>query len=64
MDDLLIMGDFFDDCLAHLSNALQRSKACNMLLNWEKCHFMVKEEIVLGHKISKKELRLTRLRLR
>ncbi|GJW86788.1 hypothetical protein Tco_0162128 [Tanacetum coccineum] len=25
----------------------------NLVLNWEKCHFMVKEGIVLGHKISK-----------
>ncbi|GKC60980.1 reverse transcriptase domain-containing protein, partial [Tanacetum coccineum] len=24
----------------------------NLVLNWEKCHFMVKEGIVLGHKIS------------
>ena len=23
-----------------------------MALNWEKCHFMLKEGIVLGHKIS------------
>ena len=22
------------------------------MLNWEKCHFMVQEGIVLGHKIS------------
>ena len=26
----------------------------NLVLNWEKCHFMVQEGIVLGHKISKK----------
>ena len=24
----------------------------NLALNWEKCHFMVAEGIVLGHKIS------------
>ncbi|GJX61363.1 reverse transcriptase domain-containing protein [Tanacetum coccineum] len=27
-----------------------------LVLNWEKCHFMVKECIVLGHKISKFEI--------
>ena len=26
------------------------------MLNWEKCHFMVKEGIVLGHKVSSKGL--------
>lgn len=26
----------------------------NLVLSWEKCHFMVKKEIILGHKISKK----------
>ena len=30
---------------------LQRRKEKNLALNWEKCHFMVKEEKVLGHKI-------------
>nr|GEU32648.1 reverse transcriptase domain-containing protein [Tanacetum cinerariifolium] len=32
----------------------------NLVLNWEKCHFMVKEEIVLGHKISKNGLEVDR----
>ncbi|GKA08899.1 reverse transcriptase domain-containing protein [Tanacetum coccineum] len=30
---------------------LARCEETNLVLNWEKCHFMVKEEIVLGHKI-------------
>ncbi|GJS94415.1 reverse transcriptase domain-containing protein [Tanacetum coccineum] len=37
---------------------LQRCEDTNLSLNWEKSHFMVKEGIVLGHKISKKGLRL------
>ncbi|GJR72089.1 reverse transcriptase domain-containing protein [Tanacetum coccineum] len=39
-----------------LSNQEKRLLLCeetNLVLNWEKCHFMVKEGIVLGHKISK-----------
>ncbi|GJV78539.1 reverse transcriptase domain-containing protein [Tanacetum coccineum] len=32
---------------------LQRCEDTNLVLNWEKCHFMVKKGIVLGHKISK-----------
>ncbi|GKG28853.1 hypothetical protein Tco_0416218, partial [Tanacetum coccineum] len=32
---------------------LKRCEDTNLGLNWEKSHFMVKEDIVLGHKISK-----------
>ncbi|GJV35476.1 hypothetical protein Tco_1407953 [Tanacetum coccineum] len=32
---------------------LQRCEDTNLVLNWEKCHFMVKEGIVIGYKISK-----------
>ncbi|GKC50413.1 reverse transcriptase domain-containing protein [Tanacetum coccineum] len=32
---------------------LQMCEDTNLVLNWEKCHFMVKEGIVFGHKISK-----------
>ena len=31
---------------------LERCEAAHLVLNWEKCHFMVTEGIVLGHKIS------------
>ncbi|GKA06119.1 reverse transcriptase domain-containing protein, partial [Tanacetum coccineum] len=31
---------------------LQCCKDANLILNWENCHFMVKEGIVLGHKVS------------
>nr|GEY48791.1 DNA-directed DNA polymerase [Tanacetum cinerariifolium] len=30
-----------------------RYEETNLVLNWEKCHFMVRDGIVLGHKISK-----------
>nr|GFB18785.1 DNA-directed DNA polymerase [Tanacetum cinerariifolium] len=43
----------FKNCLSHLDKMLQRCKDTNLCLNWEKSHFMVKEGIVLGHKISK-----------
>ncbi|GJU87352.1 reverse transcriptase domain-containing protein [Tanacetum coccineum] len=38
--------------LANLDRMLARCEETNLVLNWEKCHFMVKEGIVLGHKIS------------
>ncbi|GJS16454.1 reverse transcriptase domain-containing protein [Tanacetum coccineum] len=53
MDDFLVFGDSFSSCLSHLDKMLKRCKDTNLVLNWEKCHFMVKEGIVLGHKISK-----------
>nr|GEZ59752.1 DNA-directed DNA polymerase [Tanacetum cinerariifolium] len=57
MDDFLVFGDSFSSCLSHLDTMLQRCEDTNLVLNWEKCHFMVKEGIVLGHKISKLDLR-------
>ncbi|XP_058745883.1 uncharacterized protein LOC131618732 [Vicia villosa] len=52
MDDFSVFGSSFDNCLANLSLVLQRCQESNLILNWEKCHFMVREGIVLGHKIS------------
>ncbi|GKB43096.1 reverse transcriptase domain-containing protein [Tanacetum coccineum] len=53
MDDFLVFGNSFENCLSHLDKMLKRCKDTNLCLNWEKSHFMVKEGIVLGHKISK-----------
>ncbi|GJS57036.1 reverse transcriptase domain-containing protein [Tanacetum coccineum] len=53
MDDFFVFGNSFDSCLNNLSMMLARCEETNLVLNWEKCHFMVKEGIVLGHKISK-----------
>src|SRR5436190_3724218 len=53
MDDLSLFGSTFDTCLDNLSRVLVRCKEKNLLLNWEKCHFMVQRGIVLGHIISK-----------
>ncbi|GKA74566.1 reverse transcriptase domain-containing protein [Tanacetum coccineum] len=51
MDDFSVFGNSFDCCLANLDRMLARCEETNLVLNWEKCHFMVKEGIVLGHKI-------------
>ncbi|KAL4368360.1 hypothetical protein GQ457_05G027440 [Hibiscus cannabinus] len=52
MDDFSTFWDNFDNCLSNLEKVLKRCKETNLVLNWEKCHFMVDEGIVLGHKIS------------
>ncbi|WZZ77549.1 hypothetical protein YC2023_098121 [Brassica napus] len=54
MDDFSVYGSSFSACLSNLCRVLQRCEDTNLVLNWEKCHFMVKEGIVLGHKISEK----------
>nr|GEZ21178.1 reverse transcriptase domain-containing protein [Tanacetum cinerariifolium] len=53
MDDFSVFGKSFQSCLSHLEKMLKRCEDTNLCLNWEKSHFMVKEGIVLGHKISK-----------
>ncbi|GJW72821.1 reverse transcriptase domain-containing protein [Tanacetum coccineum] len=53
MDNFLVFGDSFKNCLSRLDKMFQRCEYTNLCLNWEKSHFMVKEGIVLGHKISK-----------
>ena len=52
MDDFSVYGSNFEKCLENLEIVVQRCQDNNLALNWEKCHFMVKEGIVLGHKIS------------
>ena len=52
MDDFSVYGSSFEDCLKNLETVLQRCQDKNLALNWEKCHFMVTEGIVLEHKIS------------
>ncbi|GJX63359.1 putative nucleotidyltransferase, ribonuclease H [Tanacetum coccineum] len=52
MDDFSVFGSSFDHCLKNLEKMLKRCEETNLVLNWEKCHFMVKEGIVLGHKVS------------
>nr|GEY50468.1 reverse transcriptase domain-containing protein [Tanacetum cinerariifolium] len=60
MDDFLIFEESFSSCLSHLDTMLQWCEDTNLVLNWEKCHFIVKEGIVLGHKISKIGLEVDR----
>ncbi|GJR92754.1 reverse transcriptase domain-containing protein [Tanacetum coccineum] len=52
MDDFSVFGSSFDHYLKNLEKMLKRCEETNLVLNWEKCHFMVKEGIVLGHKVS------------
>ncbi|GJX36399.1 reverse transcriptase domain-containing protein [Tanacetum coccineum] len=53
MDYFSVFGNSFGNCLSRVDKMLKRCEDTNLCLNWEKSHFMVKEGIVLGHKISK-----------
>src|SRR3954468_14118854 len=63
MDDFSIYGTSFDHCLHNLNKVLQRCEETNLVLNWEKCHFMVKEGIVLGHKISERGIEVDKAKI-
>nr|GFA16478.1 reverse transcriptase [Tanacetum cinerariifolium] len=63
MDDFSVFGNSFENCLSHLDKMLQRCEDTNLSLNWEKSHFMVKEGIVLGHKISKNKIEVDKAKI-
>nr|GFB33142.1 hypothetical protein [Tanacetum cinerariifolium] len=63
MDDFSVFGNSFENYLSHLDRMLQRCEDTNLSLNWEKSHFMVKEGIVLGHKISKNGIEVDRAKV-
>jgi len=43
MDDFSIYGGTFDLCLENFTKVLRRSKEVNLVLNWDKCRFIVQE---------------------
>nr|GEV71586.1 DNA-directed DNA polymerase [Tanacetum cinerariifolium] len=63
MDDFSVFENSFKNCLSRLDKMLQMCEDTNLSLNWEKNHFMVKEGIVLGHKISKNRIEVDRAKV-
>nr|GFB67709.1 retrovirus-related Pol polyprotein from transposon 17.6 [Tanacetum cinerariifolium] len=63
IDDFSVFGNSFENCLSRLDKMLQRCEDTNLSLNWEKSHFMVKEGIVLGHKISKNRIEVDKAKI-
>ena len=63
MDDFSVMGNSFDNCLKNLRAVLARCEETNLVLNWEKCHFMVQEGIVLGHRISARGIEVDKAKI-
>nr|GEZ28023.1 retrovirus-related Pol polyprotein from transposon 17.6 [Tanacetum cinerariifolium] len=63
MDDFSVFRNSFQSCLSHLERMLKRCEDTNLFLNWEKRHFMVKEGIVLGHKICKQGIEVDKAKV-
>ena len=63
MDDITVYGGDFEECLTNLEAILQRCIEKNLVLNWEKCHFMVNQGIVLGHIISSKGIEVDKAKI-
>nr|GEV97254.1 reverse transcriptase domain-containing protein [Tanacetum cinerariifolium] len=63
MDDFSVFGISFRICFSHLEKMLKRCEDTNLCLKWEKSHFMVKESIVLGNKISKQGIKVDKAKV-
>ncbi|RDX70327.1 Retrovirus-related Pol polyprotein from transposon 17.6, partial [Mucuna pruriens] len=63
MDDFMVYADSFYACLENLSKVLTRCIDTNLVLNFEKCHFMVTEGIVLGHLVSNRGIEVDKAKV-
>ncbi|RVW70910.1 Retrovirus-related Pol polyprotein from transposon 297 [Vitis vinifera] len=63
MDDITVYGGTFEECLINLEAVLHRCIEKDLVLNWEKCHFMVRQGIVLGHIISEKGIEVDKAKV-
>ncbi|KAI3781373.1 hypothetical protein L2E82_11386 [Cichorium intybus] len=63
MDDFTVYGDSFNHCLENLTKILQRCIDTDLVLNYEKCHFMVDKGLILGHVVSKNGLEVDKAKI-
>jgi hypothetical protein len=63
MVDFSIYGKTFMDCLANMDKVLTRCAEVDLVLNSEKCHFMVKQGIVLGHVIFERGIEVDKAKV-
>ena len=64
MDDITIYAGTFEECIANLETVLCRCIEKNLVLNWEKCHFMVNKGIFLSHVISNKGIEVDKAKFK
>ena len=63
MDDISVYGGSFEKSLINLEIVLHRCIEKNLVLNWEKCHFMVNQGFVLGHIISNRGIEVDKAKI-
>ena len=63
MDDITVYGGSFEDYLINLETVLHKCIEKNLVLNWEKCHFMVSHGIVMGHIILEKGIAVDKAKI-
>ncbi|KAK9048798.1 hypothetical protein SSX86_032234 [Deinandra increscens subsp. villosa] len=63
MDDFTVYGNSFNECLENLTKILKRCIETNLVLNYEKCHFMVDRGLILGHVVSSKGLEVDKAKI-
>ena len=63
MDDIIVYGGTFEDFLTNLKFVLNRCLKKNFVLNWEKCHFIVHQGIILGYVISNKGIEVDKAKV-
>ena len=63
MDDIIVYGGSFEECLINLEIVLHRCIEKSLVLNWAKCHFMVNQGIVLGNIISNKGIEVDKAKI-
>lgn len=63
MDEFSVGGESHDACLVNLEKCVERCERANLVLNCEKCHFMVEEGIVLGQKVSHRGIEVDRAKV-
>ena len=61
--NFLFMESLLMIFLSNVDRVLQRCEQTNLVLNWEKCHFMVNEGIVLGHKVSERGIEVDKAKV-
>ena len=47
-------------CLVNLAKTLHRCSEVDLVLNWEKCYFVVHKGVILGHVVSKRGIEVDR----
>src|ERR1044072_5327962 len=63
MDDFSVCGQSFEGCLSNLEKVLERCVQVNLVLKWDKCHFMVKQGIVLGHIVFERGIEVDKAKI-